>query len=163
MEKKRYIDQREHRYTTSEPTTTGPTLIVCPKCSKKASVIFSDTQPDLGYTVKATCLNCGFSHEKTATARAFYWAEGEPSDGYFDYRLWLKIPCCGHTLWAFNLRHLRFLEDFVSAELRENPKDDLGYANSSMSSRLPKWIKASKNRKQVLSCIQKLKQLVNSA
>jgi hypothetical protein len=163
MGKKRYIDQREHRYTISVPTVNDPTLIVCPKCTKKARVVLSDAQPDLGHTVKAVCANCGFANEKTITERAFYWHEEEPSDSYFDYRLWLNISCCGHSLWAFNLRHLNLLEEFVSAELRENPKDNLGYANSSITSRLPKWIKSSKNRKQVLTCIQKLKQLANSA
>ncbi len=162
MEKKRHVDQREHRYTISEPTINDPTLIVCPKCSKKANVILTDAQPDFAKTVKAVCTNCGFFNEKTVKERAFYWNEDEPSDSYFDYRLWLKISCCGHSLWAFNLRHLGLLEEFVSAELRENPKDSFGYANSSISSRLPKWIKSSKNRKQILICIQKLKQLAIS-
>ena len=113
-----------------------------------ARVIFAEQQPEIGYTVKAVCSNCGFSNEKTDTERAFYWQEDEPSDGYFDYRLWLKISCSGNSLWAFNIRHIELLENFVTAELRENPKDDLGYANSSIASRLPKWIKSSKNRKQ---------------
>jgi len=163
MEKKRYIDQREHRFTISKPTASDPTLIVCPKCNKMAKVILTDKQPEIGYKAKAVCSSCGFSNEKTSTERAFYWQEEEPSDGYFDYRLWLKTSCCGNSLWAFNIRHLELLENYVTAELRENPKDENGYANASITSRLPKWIKFSKNREQVLSCIQKLKQMAISA
>jgi len=162
MDKKRYIDQREHRFTISEPIASDPTLIVCPKCFKMAKVIFAVEQPEIGYTVKAVCTNCGFSNEKTTTEKTFYWQDDEPSDGYFDYRLWLKTSCRGNSLWAFNIRHLELLENFVTAELKENPKDEHGYANSSIASRLPKWIKSSKNRKQVLSCIQKLKQMAIS-
>ena len=162
MEKKRYIDYREHRFSISEPTPSDPTLIVCPKCTKMARVILYDQQPEIGYIVKAVCTHCGFTNQKTGAERAFYWHEEEPSDGYFGYRLWLKTPCCGNSLWAFNIRHLELIESYVMAEIRENPKDGLGYANSSIASRLPKWIKSSKNREQVLSCIHKLKQMANN-
>jgi len=55
-----------------------------------------------------------------------------------------------------NKRHLDFLETFVRAELRGNPRVELGYANSSLASRLPQWIKADKNRKALLEAIDKL-------
>lgn len=37
-EKQRFENQREHRYSISEPTVEDPTLVVCPKCEKKAKV-----------------------------------------------------------------------------------------------------------------------------
>lgn len=158
-EKQQFANQREHRYSISEPTVEDPTLVVCPKCEKKAKAFLSDIQPDIGYSARVVCSSCGFTKEKTTNERCFYWYEGEPSDSYFDYRLWMVISCCGNSLWAFNRRHLDFLESFVKAELRENPKDDLGYSNSSLASRLPKWIQSKKNRKQIVECLAKLRSL----
>lgn len=69
------------------------------------------------------------------------------------YSLYLQIPCCGHTLWAYNLKHLNYLKQYVQAELRENKPYYL-----SVESRLPVWIKSSKNRTTILKAISKLEQ-----
>jgi len=158
MGKSRFVDQREHRFVISEPTHADPTLIVCPKCSGIARIYPVEKQPQYAYAVRAVCSHCGFCKNKSAAVRCFYWHDENPTDGYFGYQLWLQIPCGKKSLWAFNLRHLKLLEDFVRAELRETPKDGLGYSNSSLTSRLPKWIKSAKNREKVLSCLQKLRQ-----
>ncbi|MDY6934102.1 MAG: hypothetical protein SVZ03_07755 [Spirochaetota bacterium] len=61
-------------------------------------------------------------------------------------------------MWAFNIRHLEFLESYVSARLREREKDErLGWHNSSLASRLPKWLKPAKNREAILKAIYELK------
>ena len=158
-DKKRHVDHREHRYSISEPKNDDPTLVVCPKCEKMAKVFLSDTQPKIEFSVKVVCSNCGFVKQKTTNEREFYWYEDDPSDSFFGYKLWMKTSCCGNSLWAFNHRHLEFIESFVQAELRENPKDNLGYFNSSLVSRLPKWIKSGKNRKRILEGLAKLRAL----
>ncbi|MGI5171658.1 hypothetical protein ACQEU3_45665 [Spirillospora sp. CA-253888] len=33
--------------------------------------------------------------------------------------LWLQRSCCGHVLWAYNVRHLDLLESYAAAKLRE--------------------------------------------
>jgi hypothetical protein len=157
MSKNRHVDNGENRLSIAVPTDDDPTLIVCPKCSRMAKVLLAGNQPEEGYRVKAICASCGFSREKVGNEQSFYWRDEDPSDSYFEYSLWLKVPCCGHSLWAFNRRHLRLLESYVDAELRERPKGDVDIKNASIASRLPKWIKSAKHREQVSLGIQKLK------
>ncbi|MFC3153329.1 hypothetical protein ACFOEK_19975 [Litoribrevibacter euphylliae] len=149
----RFKEDRENRGSFSFPTRENPILIVCPKCSGKASIVpYSENE------VKATCFHCGFSESKSTSERACYWYEDNPTDGFFEFDLWLTSQCNGHPLWAFNLRHLEYLEDYISAELRERSRDEkLGWSNSSLSSRLPKWMKSAKNRDDLLKAIAQLK------
>jgi hypothetical protein len=139
-------------------------LVHCPRCEKCARVLPVEpieaeptTQRVTPYTKllfaprHLSCTHCGYSGD---------WAGKKVSqsddgrDWYFDCLLWLKVPCCGEVLWAFNDRHLQFLEDFVSASFRET------HYNASMASRLPEWMKLGKNRVEVLKCIEKLRGLL---
>jgi hypothetical protein len=149
--KVKFTDNREHRFVICKPTLDDPTLVVCPKCGGMAKVFPFGEQPDLGYRVRVTCSSCSYVKDKKGTSKSMYWYDEDPTDGYFKYPLWLKTSCCGKSLWAFNKRHLDFLMSFVSAELRERDQDAYGWANSSLASRLPKWIQASKNREQLTS------------
>ena len=154
MTKKRFKENREHRLTISKPTVDDPVLVICPKCSKKASVIPSGEE-----SVKCTCFACGYICEKHSNDRSFYWYNENPTDGYFGFDLWLKTNTLGNSLWAFNLKHLEFLESYISAKIRERSKDEKwGWHNSSLASRLPKWIKLAKNRKVLLKAINELKE-----
>jgi ribosomal protein S27AE len=149
----RFKDGREHRFTISKPTEIDPVLIACPKCLSKAVVV-----PVGEEKVRASCSECGYTTEKSSNGRSFYWHGENPTDGYFGFNLWLRTDCIGNSLWAFNKEHLTFLESYVSAKLRERTKDEeLGWRNSSLASRLPKWIKSSKNRDALLKAINKLK------
>lgn len=137
----------------SKPTETDPELIVRPKCSSKAVVI-----PLADENVRASCFECAHSVDKSSNGRSFYWYDGNPTDGYFGFNLWLKTECNGHSLWAFNIKHLEFLESYITAELRERNKDEeSGWSNSSVASRLPRWLKSAKNRDDLLKAIAVLK------
>ena len=153
MSENRFKENREHRYDISEPTEKGPVLVVCPKCGEKSSVtLHGDTE------VKCTCFSCGYTKTKPLNGRSFYWYEENPTDGYFGFDLWLRTTCVGKSLWAFNTRHLEFLESYVGAVLRERSRDEKwGWHNSSLASRLPKWLKSSKNREPILKAINELK------
>ena len=45
--------------------------------------------------------------------------------------------------------------------LRERTQDNLGWHNQSIASRLPKWMKESKNRDNILKGISKLRSKLN--
>jgi hypothetical protein len=107
-----------------------------------------------------SCKACGSSKNWSGREIARVWY-GEPVDAYFHYPLWLQMPCCGQTLWAYNLRHLNFIEAFVRAELRERvPDEQYGWSNRSLFSRLPKWIQSHKNREAILKAISKIRNLL---
>jgi hypothetical protein len=79
-------------------------------------------------------------------------------DAYFHYPLWLQAPCCGHQLWAYNLRHLDAIEAFVRAQHRERrPDPAYGWGNASLFSRLPRWMQSRKHRDAILQAIAKMR------
>jgi len=142
-------------------------LVCCPKCQQEARVA---TAPVEELIVRLTCNNCGNLQDWMCTKPGVrMWSQnpenyekgaisiGSAVDWCFHLPLWLKIQCCGHELWAYNYEHLAWLESFVNAKLRQRSKDDGGdWRNQSLASRLPKWIKDSKNRRDILNAIKKL-------
>lgn len=129
-------------------------LVICPKCAGMAKVIpISIGSEKLNAKLFAhrnlICLSC---------VHRDHWQGGEIGigasvDWYFRLPLWLQISCCGNTLWAYNQKHLDFLEDYVGAKLRERTPN----INRSLASRLPQWIKSAKNRDEVLKCLKRLR------
>lgn len=130
-------------------------LVVCPKCSGKAKVFSIEIASEiinnkLFAPRRLVCVICAYRKD---------WIGGQISiggsfDWYFRLPLWLEISCCGETLWAYNLKHLEILENYVAAKLRERTKK----GRNSFLSKLPKWIKSAKNRREVLKAIGKLKE-----
>lgn len=147
-------------------------LVVCPNCNSKSRVIsLGKYSPYItGITRRFLCLHCGITKEFVPKNNCFNeslisygskWNEGYINiggafDWYFGYPLYLQIACCGHTLWAYNLDHLKYIKNYVEAELREN-----GPYYLSVESRLPFWVKSSKNREAVVKAISKLEQKAN--
>ncbi len=140
-------------------------LVVCPACSGRAAVrAETESKPP-----RLTCPGCGRSQDWKATAYgvlfsrpASGWPEGQfaigdAADAYFHLPLWLQAPCVGHTLWAFNERHLAFLRDFVGATDRSVPQRLASEPlNTLLASRLPRWIQVGKNRRVILKALSKL-------
>nr|WP_317199049.1 hypothetical protein [uncultured Psychrobacter sp.] len=154
MTAKRFQENNEDRISISTPTDNDPTLVHCPKCQSKAFVILYHDE------VRLSCPSCGYNQAKLAEQRTFYWGAENPADSYFGVDLWLQTDCAGQSLWAFNRRHLEYLEDFVSAKHRQRNPNIETWQNSSLASRLPKWLKAAKNRPQILKAIEVLKSRV---
>ena len=137
---------------------TGRFLVKCPRCDSCASVVRDDEDVStFPWHARFCCVNCAL----TKDGKLGGWSNREPVDWVFGYDLWLQLPCCGNTLWAYNYRHLDFLESYVSADhrtgLSSNDAKRLGIRNSTLASSLPNWIIVSKNRESVLKAINKLK------
>ncbi len=142
-------------------------LIECPKCSQCARVKNDSEDLSPGET-QLTCLNCSYNKvlqnnsksilsEDIEVSQTGMMIIGEAIDSYFHQPLWLRADCGGNELWAYNREHLEWLNDFVSAKLRERSQGEQGWNNRSLVSRLPKWLKSKKNRDQILKCIEKLR------
>jgi hypothetical protein len=68
--------------------------------------------------------------------------------------LWLRAEFRGHTVWAFNHRHLHALRSYVVADLRERtPRQG---AATSMVEKLPGWMTSAKNRDDVVAVLDRL-------
>jgi Zn ribbon nucleic-acid-binding protein len=156
------------RFQTHDETLSdfgGECLVVCPRCSERALVRVRDGDPP----VQLTCVHCGHSarwapsspgvaHTSAPEKLPGHVAFGGAADPYFHLPLWLRAPCCGQTLWAYNGAHLQWLEGFVGAELRERAPGEHGWSNRGMASRLPRWMQSARNRDDVLRCIRVLKE-----
>ncbi|MFC4712983.1 hypothetical protein [Planococcus dechangensis] len=143
-------------------------LVQCPKCKNCARVF--TPQNALGVnesiivpgheTKRVSCNQCGFSKDKHPSKKSNHYEfdfnlfeQNPEADWYFGLPLYLQIPCCGRQLWFLNERHL----DYIEAYLKKGVRPSNTYYMS-IESRLPKWMKSSKNRVQVLRAIQKLKE-----
>ncbi|MFJ9591135.1 hypothetical protein ACIRS3_00090 [Streptomyces virginiae] len=154
----RFRDQREHKYGYD---FLDEVLVRCPRCDGCASVTphlgipadeLAAGARDLGLPRRLRCAGCGFFTDRKADSAV---VDG-PADFYFQRPLWLQASCCGHVLWAYNVRHLDLLEAYVAAKLRERGELVPG-APTSLVERLPTWLKTAKNRAEVLRTIRRLR------
>ncbi len=120
----------------------------CPRCQRPVNYQIDTTGKGIVYPF--SCLNCGYikgGHTKDFLVN--------PMSVFVPtHQLYLVADCCGQTLWARNMAHLDFLENYVSANLRQRTAN----VNRSVASRLPQWIKAAKNREEILKCIKRLRE-----
>ncbi len=132
-------------------------LFVCPRCAGPAVSTRRDPAArDTAAPRRLVCRRCGHLQEGRRQATAGLARVG--LDDYFHLPLWLATPCCGELLWALNARHLAALEDYALAPLRERRRDPAhGWSNQSFASRLPKWIKAAKNRAELAKALIRLR------
>lgn len=86
------------------------------------------------------CDHC--SKEKEYTIHWYRYTENKPTDPYFGFDLWLQTTVKNNILWLYNLEHLNYLREYVSAKLRE----DNGRHKYSMITNLPQWLKSAKHR-----------------
>ncbi len=133
-------------------------LVVCPNCEGKALVKTGDLifpRCD-AKEVRVVCLHCGYNKQlEQATGKGTYLVTGAPVDPFFQLPVWLQGDFGEHLLWAYNLEHLQFLEQHIGAALRERNGQET--FNSSLGSRLPKWMTAKKHREALLKAIEKLR------
>lgn len=129
-------------------------LVECPRCKRQAVVRqFGGGKPGMFAPRRVGCGGCGYLKE--TDGRRVGGAHGQ--DWYFGLPLWLRAPCCGELFWAFNTRHLAYLEAYIRAEIREKPRPNPGNWNHhGMITRLPRWMKLAQNREPLLRTIARL-------
>ncbi len=135
-----------------------PVLVICPRCRRRAQV-FRKTAAE----VAVTCPSCAYVKAAAFSAAVLQRAGDKytPTDPYLQLPLWLQEPLGHHILWAFNASHLEYLEAFVTATLRQRTHLS-SWQNSSVASRLPRWLSSAAHRTTVLTAIQKLRRKLSS-
>lgn len=74
-------------------------------------------------------------------------------DPAFGLQLWFQGSVKGNIIWAYNLRHLTEIKNYVQATLRERTTDRF---KMTMVEKLPDFIKLAKNRDEVLKIIERM-------
>lgn len=140
---------REPRAGPTLDDFVGEAWVACPRCERRALVRFEPTSR----RATLSCGPCGHSRSLEVAGLTL----GEARDPFFGLPLWLRIPCAGHELWAFNAAHLRFLEQHVSSKDRKRaPRGGSEPRNRLLASRLPRWMQSAANREAVVAAIRKL-------
>jgi len=149
-------------------------LVRCSRCQARAHLLqrMDESEPRhpgmvtrerkelLGW--RLVCGACGLARDWGRKEVA--WLNGGPDFPQFGVSLWLQTPCCGEVLWAYNLRHVEFLESYVGARLRERAPDATGHwRNNTMQSRLPRWMLDAHRREEVLAALGRLRQMTESS
>ena len=130
--------------------------VVCPSCDKKAvaKVIEENNQ------VSLYCKHCGYNKKKSTEI----YISGTkdilemPAHRFFDTELWLQASFKNEMFYAYNDEHLTYLENYISANLREHK----GRSHFTLLEKLPKFYHEAKNREALLKLIQKLKTKLNN-
>jgi hypothetical protein len=122
--------------------------VVCTSCAKKAmATVNFETK-----TARLLCVHCGYNKE-TTTALIPKGAVETAANWYFDVELWLIATFKNDVFWAYNDKHLDYLERYIGATLREH-KDRTHFT---LLEKLPKFYHEAKNREGLLKIIEKLK------
>lgn len=121
--------------------------VVCPTCAKKA---MAKVNPETK-TARLFCLHCGCNKETTTAIKN--GTINTAANHYFQAELWLQAPFKNDIFWAYNDKHLEYLERYISATIREH-KDRTGFT---LLEKLPKFYHEAKNREGLLKIIAKLK------
>lgn len=124
---------------------------VCPSCGKRA---MARTDQALR-KARLTCVHCGL-HREVSTDTTSSGVAGSllmPAQQYFGAALWLQHPFRDDVFFAYNDRHLHYLEAYISAKLREH-RDRTHFT---LLEKLPKFYHEGKNRRSLLKIIERLK------
>jgi len=128
-------------------------LVRCPQCGRRARlVVWGEGDPELMSPRRLACHFCGFTRDHHDKALSIYRDGRDPC---FGNPLWLRSETPKGIVWAYNMRHLTLLHSYIQAQVRERHRM-VTWSNRSIYSRLPRWMKSSKNRELVLRHLEKL-------
>jgi ssDNA-binding Zn-finger/Zn-ribbon topoisomerase 1 len=106
-------------------------------------------------SIAVRCSNCGKTerYEPRNESQEWYFkGTGKPSEGYFGLPFWLVENFRGNNFLAFNYKHLEYLKQYISADLRERNNR----THWTMVEKLPVWMKSAKNRDKLIKLITEL-------
>jgi len=138
---------REHLTLDRFMPPQQPILVACDKCGKCATLrkfTFPRTKKAIEHRGECVCLHCG--HQWSIRVDVAFFTAGP---------LWLKTTVHQNVLWVLNREHLDFLEQFIEADLREERMPER--STRRLSSALPPWMLAAKNRDDVVRALKKLR------
>ena len=123
-------------------------LVECPACAAKAVAKANHETRKL----RLFCLHCGYNHEVSDELDQHTFII-KPANQFFDAELWLQADFKNERFWAYNDKHLDYLERYIGATLRGHKER----THFTLLEKLPKFYHEAKNREGLLKIIAKLK------
>jgi hypothetical protein len=143
---------REHLTLDRFMPPALPVLVTCDQCGDCATLrkfTFLRTKRQTARRGECVCLHCG--HQWSVLADVAFFTAGP---------LWLKTSVHQNVVWVLNREHLDFLEHFIQADLREERMPER--SSRRLSSALPFWMLAAKNRDDVVRALKKLRKRLDA-
>ena len=139
-------------------------LVTCPKCAAAGHVVPSGVSRAHSKipAFAPRRFQCSACHHRVESHGGIVTFGTDGRDPYLRLPLRLQARTRHGVLYAYGRAHLDWIEAFVAAPLRER-RVEHGSANRSITSRLPLWVKASKNREEVLRALGRLRRRLAEA
>lgn len=105
--------------------------------------------------VNVTCSSCQIINRVRENWESYILKYNEAGiiDPAFGLPLWYQESVKGNIIWAYNLRHLTEIKNYVQAMLRERTT---GKFKMTMVEKLPDFINLAKNRIDVLKALDRM-------
>jgi hypothetical protein len=107
--------------------------------------------------LNVACPHCGTQMQgkvhKTAEAFSYTAEIQDGKEPYFGLELWFLTFFQGKPVWALNRKHLGYLIQYLSADLRLKPFNITGM---SQSDHLPTFMKTAKNRERIVKLLEQM-------
>jgi hypothetical protein len=138
--------------------------VTCPKCAAAGHIVpfgVARGHPNISAFASRRFLCSGCNHRAESRGGSMTFGT-DGRDPYLRLPLRLQARTRHGVLYAYNGAHLDWIEAFVAAPLRER-RIATGRANRSIASRLPAWVKAAKNREDVLRALVRMRRCLVDA
>lgn len=134
-----------------EAACGGRARVVCPQCSRRASVA------PFNQEVRCICLNCGYVRTLAA------WPEGarlhfRDALGVVrnrDLTLWFTTSCGPHELWALDEAHIKYSLAFVESRNRSRDFPSVP-GHRQLADKFPAWMSSTKHREHVAQALRRM-------
>ncbi|MBK9256698.1 MAG: hypothetical protein IPM42_14515 [Saprospiraceae bacterium] len=129
----------------------------CHHCLEFLDLTVIDGYKNIPSYINVTCKYCKTINKVRENWESYIskYQESGIIDPSFGLPLWFQDSVKGNIIWAYNLRHLTEIKNYVQATLRERTTDRF---KMTMVEKLPDFIKLAKNRKEVLKAIDRMLQ-----
>lgn len=127
----------------------------CYQCLEFLDLSIIDGYKTIPSYVNITCKYCKTINKVGENWESYIekYQESGIVDPAFGLSLWYQDSVKGNAIWAYNLRHLTEIKNYVRSTLRERTTDRF---KMTMVEKLPDFIKSAKNRDEVLKSIDRM-------
>ena len=127
----------------------------CFQCLEFLDLSIIDGYKTIPSYINITCKYCKTINKVSQNWESYIekYKDSGIKDPAFGLPLWYQDSVKGNTIWAYNLRHITEIKNYVRSTLRERTTDRF---KMTMVEKLPDFIKLAKNREEVLKALERM-------